>query len=147
MKAVCGVTLILLPALSFNAAAQERFVSKLKHPTGQTVVVAEGDFEARSVGSFSIRLYEAAEPPDETTFFSAGIVRARDGVVDKVVLADVDGDERQEVVVVVRSAGTGNYLSAQAFAVARNELVFRAAVDGLAAGADPVAALRGVKTP
>lgn len=132
----------LLLATSVPAVAQDRFVAKLTLTTGQTVVVAEGDFEARSIGSFSVRLYEAAAPPNETTFFTSGLVRARDGVVEKVILADVDGDQRQEIVVIVRSAGTGGYLSAHAIAVVDDRLVFRSAVDGLAADADPVAVLR-----
>ena len=134
--------MVLLLAASVHAAAQDRFVSKLTHPTGKTVVVAEGDFEARSIGSFSVRLYEAAAAPDETTFFTSGLVRARDGVIEKVILADVDGDQQQEIVVIARSVGTGNYLSAQAFAVAKDKLIVRAVVEGLAADADPVAALR-----
>jgi hypothetical protein len=134
--------MVLLLAASVHASAQDRFVSKLTHPTGKTVVVAEGDFEARSIGSFSVRLYEAAAAPDETTFFTSGLVRARDGVIEKVVLADVDGDQQQEIVVIARSVGTGNYLSAHAFAVAKDKLIFRAVVEGLAANADPVAALR-----
>ena len=135
-----AVMVILITAA--HAAAQDRFVSKLTLPTGETVVVAEGDFEARSIGSFSVRLYEAAAAPDETTFFISGLIRARDGVVEKVLLADIDEDQQQEIVVAVRSVGTGSYLSAHAFAVAKGKLVFRAAVEGLAANSDPVAALR-----
>jgi hypothetical protein len=134
--------MVLLLAASEHAAAQDRFVSKLTLPTGNTVVVAEGDFEARSIGSFSLRLYEAAAAPDETTFFTSGLVCARDGVIEKVILADVDGDQQQEIVVIARSVGTGNYLSAQAFAVVKDKLIFRDLVEGLAADADPVAALR-----
>ena len=130
-----------LLAASAQAADAERFVSTLTLPTGQTVVVAEGDLEARSVGSFSVRLYEADTPQNATTFFAAGTIRPRDGVVESVVLADVDGDRRPELVVIVRSVGTGGYLSAHAFAVTANELAFLAAVDDLAADADPVEAL------
>lgn len=139
---VWATAMALLLAAPAHATAQERFVAKLTHPTGKTVVVAEGDFEARSIGSFSVRLYEAAAAPDETTFFTSGLVRARDGFIEKVMLADVDGDQQQEIVVITRSVGTGNYLSAQAFAVVKNKLVLRAVVEGLAADADPVAALR-----
>jgi len=135
----------ILLGLAAPAAAQDRFVSKVTLPSGETVVVAEGDFEARSIGSFSVRLYEAAAAPDQTTFFTSGLVRPRDGVVEKVVLADLDGDRRQEVVVIVRSAGTGGYLSAQAFAAEGGKLIFRGAVEGLGANADPVAALRESK--
>lgn len=134
--------IVLLLTTPVHTAAQDRLVSKVTLPTGETVVVAEGDFEARSIGSFSVRLYETAAAPDETTFFVSGIIRSRDGVVEKVMLADVDDDEQQEIVVVVRSVGTGNYLSAHAFAIAEEELIFRAAVEGLAADADPIAALR-----
>jgi hypothetical protein len=137
--------IVLLLTTSVHATAQDRFVTKLALPTGETVVVAEGDFEARSTGSFSVRLYEAAAAPDETTFFTSGLIRSRDGVVEKVILADVDGDKQQEIVVIVRSVGTGSYLSAHAFATTGGELIFRAAVEGLAADADPVAALRKPK--
>lgn len=133
------VSLLTVP---MGAVAQERFTSKLTTATGQTVVVAEGDFEARSIGSFSVRLYAAAAAPDETTFFVAGLVRARDGVVEDAILADVDGDKRQEVIVIVRSAGTGSYQSAHAFTIADDTLVLLSAVEDLAADADPVAALR-----
>ena len=136
------IAVVLLLIASVHAAAQDRFISKLTLPSGKTVVVAEGDYEARSVGSFSVRLYDAAGAPDETTFFMSGLIRARDGVVEKVILADVDGDRHEEVVVVVRSVGTGSYLSAHAFSVAKDKLNFSATVEGLAADADPVAALR-----
>jgi hypothetical protein len=141
MKAWVTAVVLLMAAPS-HAAAQDRFVSKVTHPTGKTVVVAEGDFEARSIGSFSVRLYAAAAAPDETTFFTSGLVRARDGSIERVILADVDGDPVQEIVVIARSAGTGSYLSAHAFAVAEDELIFRDVVEGLSADADPVAALR-----
>ena len=136
------VAIVLLLAVPVNAVAQDRFTSKLTTPTGETLVVAEGDFEARSIGSFSVRLYEAAAVPDETTFFIAGLIRARDGVVEKAILADIDGDEQQEVIVIVRSVGTGSYQSAHAFAIAKDTLVFLSAVEGLAPDADPVAALQ-----
>lgn len=38
--------LVLLLATSAQAATQDRFVSKLKHPTGKSLVIAEGNFEA-----------------------------------------------------------------------------------------------------
>jgi hypothetical protein len=134
----------LVFAVSIPAVAQDRFVSKLTLPKGETVVVAEGDFEARSIGSFSIRLYEAAAAPDETTFFTAGLVRARDGAVEKLMLGNINRDPQQEIIVTVRSVGTGGYLSAHAFGVVKRKLVFLAAVEGLPADADPIVALRKV---
>jgi len=131
----------LLLLITFYAVAQIPFVSKLKLPTGQTVVVAEGDYEARSIGSFSVRLYEAASAPDETTFFVSGLIHPRDGVLENVMLADIDGDQHPEILVMARSVGTGGYMSAYAFAILKDKLVFHAVVEELAPGVDPVAAL------
>jgi len=129
----------LLISSTIHATEASRIITKIKLASGQTVVVAEGDFEARSIGSYSVRLYGA---PDETTFFLSGLIRARDGVVEKVVLADINGDKQQEVIIIVRSVGTGSYLSAQAFEITKGNLVFLAAVEGLPPDADPVNALR-----
>jgi hypothetical protein len=128
--------------LSATAQAQDRHVGKLRLPSNQTVVVAEGDLEARSTGSFSVRLYAAADVADETTFFVAGLVRPRDGTIERTVLADIDGDRREDVVVIVRSAGSGGYLSAHAFAVGKDRLSPIATAEGLARDADPIAALK-----
>jgi hypothetical protein len=145
MKAILTSSLLLL-AFSAQAQAQaqapDRFVSKIALPTGQTAVVAEGDMEARSIGSFSVRLYAKAEPTDATTFFTSGLVRPRDGTVEKIELADVDGDGAQEIVVTTRSVGSGGYLSAQAFAVAGDQVSFRVEVSDLPANADVIEALR-----
>ena len=115
MKILFALTGALLASATLHAAESDRFITKVKLPSGQTAVVAEGDFEARSIGSFSVRLYEAAPSGDETTFFTAGLIRARDGSIETVLLADVDGNKRPEIIVNVRSVGTGSYLSAQPF--------------------------------
>jgi hypothetical protein len=142
LNKIIALTLTLFASTTLHAAEAERFITKVKLPSGQTIVVAEGDFEARSLGSFSVRLYDAAPPEDETTFFRTGQVRERDGTIEKVVVANVAGDRRPEIVVIVRSAGTGGYLSAQAFTVKKQQLVFQSAVEGLAPDADPIAALK-----
>jgi len=136
-------TVLLLAWRPCGGEAQERFLSKLSHPSGMTVVVAEGDFEARSVGSFSVRVYEAAPSPDETTFFASGLVHARDGAVERIMLAELDGDGIADLVVVARSAGTGGYLSAYGFALTGDGVRFLRGAEGLAPDTDPVAALRG----
>ena len=41
----------------WRAEPTGHFVHKLALATGQTAVVAEGDFEARSIGSYSVRIY------------------------------------------------------------------------------------------
>lgn len=142
MKIVWPVAIALVLAACGPAVAEDRFVAKIQMPTGQMIVVAEGDFEARSIGSFSVRLYEAARAPDATTFLISGVILSRDGVVEKVVLADIDGDQQADVVVIARSVGTGSYLSAHAFSVSNDSLSFRASVEGLSPDEDPVTALR-----
>ena len=63
-------------------------------------------------------------------------VCALDGVIEKLVLADIEGDAQTEIVVVVRSVGTGSYLSAYAFGVVqRKTLVPVASITGLSATA------------
>jgi hypothetical protein len=135
---------LLLASAAQAAGTGERFVRKLALPNMQTAVIAEGDWEARSIGSYSVRIYSAerAQPGDDTTFFTSGIVRARDGVVEKIVLADLQGDGRQSLVVVIRSVGSGGYLSADAFSIEKPVLALRASVSGLAPSVDVVDALR-----
>ena len=128
----------------WRAEGAPRFVRKLALPAGLTAVVAEGDFEARSIGSYSLRIYSTqnAQAGDDTTFFTSGMVRERDGSVENLFLADLDNDGRPSLVVTVRSAGSGGYLSADAFGISSERIVLRAFVSGLLPDADPVAALK-----
>lgn len=136
---------LLISAVSLDAAAADRFVQKITLRSGQNAVVAEGEFEPRSTGSYSVRLYSGENPQFPTDNFQAGVIHERDGSVEHVVLADVDGDGRDELVVIIRSAGTGSYLSAHALAIGKKSIVLRASVAGLAPDADPVSALKKAK--
>jgi PHD/YefM family antitoxin component YafN of YafNO toxin-antitoxin module len=100
--------------------------------------------EARSIGSYSLRLYSTqhAQAGDDTTFFLSGVVHPRDGTVEKVLLVDLDKEGHPSLVVTIRSAGSGGYLSADAYSVDKDRIELRASVSGLPANADPVAALR-----
>jgi ecotin len=128
----------------WRAEPTGHFVQKLALPNGQTAIVAEGDFEARSIGSYSVRIYstQGTQPDDDTTFFSSGVIRARDGTVEKVFLADLGNGGPPSLVVAIRSAGSGGYLSADAFTIEKNTIVLRVSVSGLAPNADPVVALK-----
>jgi hypothetical protein len=106
------------------------------------VVVSEGQLEPRSTGSYAVRIYGGANPRAKFDDFIAGIVRRRDGEVARLVFSDVDGDGRPDIVVIVRSAGTGAYVSADAFRVRGKVLSAAASVKGLANDADPVRALK-----
>jgi len=130
--------------LSANALAGERFVRKVTIQAGLVVVVAEGDLEARSIGSYSVRVYSdpSADVGNETTFYSAGVIRSRDGTVQTVTPLEVPGQKRPLLMVVVQSAGSGGYLSADAFAVEPRSIRLAANVSGLAPTEDPARMLR-----
>jgi len=140
---LAGLALGCVLALAASAADTQRFVARERLPSGATLVLAEGDFEARSLGSFSLRLYAPADDPqDATTFFSDGLVHPRDGSLESLLLVDLDGDSAPEAVVTARSAGSGSYLAAYAFRIRDGKLHALISLDGLAADASPVPALR-----
>ena len=132
-----GLCLLVFGSGLSAAESNDRFVQKLALPDGRAVVVSEGDLEARSIGSYAVRLYAS----DDAVSFSSGVILQRDGTVEDVRLADLDGKGKLQVVVIVRSAGTGGYLSAQAFAFTNKEIEVRSHVENLPKDADPIAAL------
>lgn len=110
--------------------------------TGAVVTVTEGPGEPRSIGSYAIRLYRPLDPAWPFDNFTSGMVRNRDGAVESLVFEDIDGDATDDVIVVVRAAGSGGYLFADAYRVIENRLDLAAHVEWLDRMADPVAALR-----
>jgi hypothetical protein len=126
------------------ASAQDidRFVKHFLIGTNRCVVVAEGDEESRSIGSYTVRLYRYNFRDLPTDWYLSGQIRPRDGTIEDVVFRDVVGDGESDVVVIIRCAGTGSYLSADAFGIHGNKLVLLAHVEDLGPDADCVAALR-----
>jgi hypothetical protein len=94
-----------------------------------------------------VRLYstENAQPGDDTTFFVGGAICERDGSIEEVKLADIDGNGKPDLIVTVRNVGTGQLLSAYAFAADTRRVWLRATVTDLAKDADPIAALKKAK--
>jgi hypothetical protein len=111
--------------------------------TSTRVVVAEGEGEPRSVGSYSLRVYAVADPRLPYDRFIAGVVRPRDGTIERVLSADLGDDGSTEIIVVIRSVGTGSYLSADAFRFDAQGLAHVASVAGLPKDSDPVRVLEG----
>lgn len=124
------------------APGAERHVESLRLPSGQSVVVAEGDLEPRSLGSYSLRLYSGRNPEFPLDDFVAGVIRPRYGTIARVLLEDLNGDRHPEIIVVGQSAGSGGYLSADAFRLGTSSISWLATVSGLGPGRDPVKALR-----
>lgn len=130
------LVLLILP----ESLWAERYVQKLKISPLLTAVISEGEFEARSTGSFSIHLYSntAEHREEETTFFTGAIVCPRDGVIEKVKLIDLDRDQNPEIVVIVRSVGSGGYLSGYAFRIHQSSPVTFSSVSDLPSDADVI---------
>lgn len=138
---ICLYSLFLL-LLEMSAwagdASQGVFIRQLTLPSGQVIVVAEGEGEPRSIGSYSVRLYAGQSTEYPLDDFLAGTVRKREGFVEKVASRDLDNNGYPELIVTVRSVGSGSYLSADAFAVSGGTLALAATVSGLPPGEDPL---------
>ncbi|MGY0215829.1 PliI family lysozyme inhibitor of I-type lysozyme [Endozoicomonadaceae bacterium StTr2] len=133
------------PAESPSYDDSSRFLQQLTlKPGEQVVVIAEGDREPRSAGSYSIRLYAGYEPRFPTDDFLDGLIRPRDGSIEKVTLEATDNSDMPSVVVIIRNAGSGGYLSADAFKLDQTgrRLELSGSVEGLASDADPVTELK-----
>ena len=140
------VTCLLL-MLGMACAAQPQAPEPLVGTVPETdlvITVTEGPGEPRSIGSYALRLYAPYDPAWPYDAFASGVVRARDGAVESIRFEDVDGDEMADVTVVVRSTGSGGYLSADAYRLVEGRVSAIARVVGLARDADPVSALRDV---
>jgi hypothetical protein len=135
--------LVLLAVLAYGAEPDPRFVTKLQIPdSAEVLVVAEGDLEPRSIGSYALRLYGGSAKEFSTDHFIVGLIWPRNGAVEAVRFADINGDGRAEIVVIVRSVGSGGHVSADAFGYRTGAIEFVISVSDLDKEADPIEALR-----
>jgi hypothetical protein len=141
LAAVFMIVVALAGKIVLAAEHGFRFVEKTKFPDApEILVVAEGDFEPRSIGSYSVRIYSGANPDFPVDEYVIGVIRPRDGVIERVQFQDL-GRGVPETIVIIRSAGSRGYLSADAFSYAGKSLKLVASVAGLARDADPIPAL------
>jgi len=144
MKRTILVMVVLLWAGSaYGAERNLRFVKMFQIPGfTERLVIAEGEFEPRSIGSYALRIYKGTSQKFAADEFVVGLIRPRNGTVEAVKFSDMDGHGRPEVVVIMRSAGSGGYLSADAFRYRTGSLEIIGSVSGLDKRADPIAVLR-----
>ena len=134
-----------LLTLPLTTLAADGFFQQLTLPSGQVVTVGEGRGEPASTGSYDVRLYTGANPQFPLDQFIDGKVLPRDGSIKALKLQDLDGDKQPELIVIVESAGSGSYLSADAFTILPQKgLDTFNHVEGLAPNDDVIEAL---KTP
>ena len=144
MKRIIIASLVFLfIGLAHASEGNPRFVEKFQLPDSPEVfVVAEGDFEPRGTGSYALRVYGGRSKKFPTDDFVVGLIRPRNGTIEALQFDDIDGDDRPEIVVIIRSVGSGGYISADAFRYRTKSLEFIGSVSNLDKGADPIQALR-----
>jgi len=140
-RILLAVALVVPVAAAADAGDVRRPLSATLPQAGATIVVSEGEWEPRSIGSYSLRVY-AANPDFPYDNFITGLVRARDGILQHIGFSDIDRDGNADIVVFFRSVGSGNYLAAEAFRFKEGNLTPLASVSGLRAQDDAMAALR-----
>jgi hypothetical protein len=143
LRATLAAALLATAAPALAADVNRIVLNGSDEGLAVTAVADEGEGEPRSTGSYALRLYKSGDPSYPFDAFVAGAVRARDGTLEALKFADINRDGKNEIIVVIRSAGTGGYLSADAFRVQKGVPVLVSSKSGLAANADPVAALSG----
>lgn len=118
------------------------FFQTLAVPGGAVVVNAREVYPP-SLGGYSVMLYgPPATPAAPQGEFLAGCLRQDGGAgIEKAVLADVDGDGQDDVVVSGQS-GPRRSASAFAFDLRRRQVTLLAELPNLEPGTDPVAQLR-----
>lgn len=135
---------IALLTAGFTPAPREMAETlETKMPDGRLVIVSDGPKEAASTGSYVVRLYGASNPQTPTDDYVAGVVMPRDGSLLRLEVANIDGEGSEDLVVITESAGSGSYLSADAFRLTSNDIVHIASARDLEPNADVLEALRG----
>ena len=106
------------------------------------VVVAEGTREPRSIGSYDLRIYARTNPHFPYDNFVVGSIRSRDGTVESVQVLNLDYLGTEEILVIMRSVGTGGYQTVDGFRLEGTELILLGTLKELPEDADPVDAFR-----
>ena len=127
-----------------NSAEPPRHLEGRVPGTTLIVTATEGSQEPRSIGSYALRLYAPLDPAWPYDNFVDGALRPRDGGLAEVRFGDLDGDAALDIIVVIRSAGSGGYVSADGFLIRAKRLTFAGHVEGLRSAADPVIQLQRI---
>lgn len=133
--------LTLMNSVAYGADFQDPRSGEIHLSTGEVAVASAGNLEPRNVGSYALRAYSAANPAFPYDDHIAGTVRPGDGTLESLAAHDLDRNGTEAIVVILRSAGTGSYLSAEAIQYTGKSLILIISVDGLEKSGNPIQAL------
>ncbi|MEP6390511.1 MAG: PliI family lysozyme inhibitor of I-type lysozyme [Halioglobus sp.] len=136
------LTVLTLFVGSATADESALFSTVLVWQGSGRVIVSENSLEPRSIGSFSIRFYGGRNSDFPFDDFQVGAIFERDGVIESVQVVDIDGDNQDDLVVVLRTVGSGAYRNVDAFSIGLSEIVRMGSVSGVAPDADPIELLK-----
>lgn len=141
LRTVSAQTLLLAASLTVPRTSPGQTPRELVGSlpgTTLVVTVTEGSREPRSIGSYSLRPYAPSDPAWPYDNHAAGAMRLRDGILADLLFGDLDADGEPDIVVVVRSVGSGGYPSADGFIVRGQQSTFAGHVAGLRPPDDPL---------
>jgi hypothetical protein len=132
MKRTVFATICAALLLPMHASGRDGVTLTL--PDKRVAVLAQGDLEPASIGSYSVTIFK-----DSTlTQFVAGAIFSRDGTLlrsdgkPRIRFADVTGDGVPELIVSKLTAGSGNHLEVDALKIDASSITFviRVRTDG-----------------
>ena len=125
-----------------NSADTKHYVQTVVLPQGEMVVVADGEFEPENQGSYSVRLYAPETAQNRFAKLLDGIICQREnGGIEDVLVEDLAGDGKDEIVVLFRNTAKNDVLAAEAFRVVHHKIQRVVSVANQAANADVVTLL------
>lgn len=133
---------LLIATVSRADVVKHGPVKQVTLPDGQIVVIAEGPSEPRSIGSYTVRLYSGLSKEFPFDDFLGGVIRWREGFVERIEIDDLDNNGELELIVIIRNAGSGSYLSADSFALTGRTVSTFESVQGLPSNSDPIKNLK-----
>jgi hypothetical protein len=104
-------SLLSLNSFAADSSCEDRYVNVIELGGSVKAVIAEGDQEPRSIGTYSVKVYNNLDFGE----MSDGLIRPRDGFVADSRAQDVNNDGKPEIVVTIETAGSGDYTQKEVF--------------------------------
>ncbi len=98
-----------------NTSTSSTFIKAYPLDNNQTLVIAEGRLEPRSIGTMSVKLYADLIVGD----FIDGLIIARDGSILSVA---IESEPLRKITITTVTAGSGNYENTQLVCINNDSL-------------------------